>query len=209
MNKPNQKDTEFDHENNVSFQNLVQAVRVFYLDVIAYLGRLTWSEKVVLSMSMTFCKLPTEDCRFSSVEFKLLLSDKRLSCTYEWKCVHEKFMAETYLWQSAWSSLEIHREAQPNKSWWLARTEFSGCAQHRLHGFIWSFDWLQKIVCMYPLWLARVIIFAWFNNIHLKTALMVRVSSNSDRGKRWHPHANYASPSRRIQRHIRNIFYRL
>ena len=45
--------------------------------------RLTWSEKVVLSVPMTFSKLPTEDCRLSSVEFNLLFSDRRLSSTYD------------------------------------------------------------------------------------------------------------------------------
>ena len=51
----------------------------------------------MFSMPMTFSKLPTEDCRLSLVKFKLLLSDKRLSCAYEWKYVHEKFITEKHL----------------------------------------------------------------------------------------------------------------
>ena len=49
----------------------------------SYSLRLTWSETVLFSVPMRFSKLPTEDCRLSSVEFKLLFSDKILSSTYD------------------------------------------------------------------------------------------------------------------------------
>ena len=50
---------------------------------VSYTLRLTCSETVLFSVPMRFSKLPTEDCRLSSVEFKLLFSDNILSSTYD------------------------------------------------------------------------------------------------------------------------------